>query len=178
MQSEQRCLELPQQDGNTVTLSTLRCLLEPCTRSSCTAPPPTKRSLMMFRRCANGISLVAGSDVGYHYSIRKNGDIQEGRAVIRTPATQGGHESGPCESIRRRAVQSHRCSPHRWIHPRARPSRSLNDSLSGLRTRSLQMEISVRRRQVHCVPISGGMDSKSMAPPAPRPALRFAGRNR
>jgi N-acetyl-anhydromuramyl-L-alanine amidase AmpD len=34
------------------------------------------------------------SDVGYHFFIRKNGDIQEGRPLSRTPAAQGGHNTG------------------------------------------------------------------------------------
>ena len=34
------------------------------------------------------------SDVGYHYFIRKDGTVQEGRPLERTPAAQRGHNAG------------------------------------------------------------------------------------
>ena len=34
------------------------------------------------------------SDVGYHFFIRKDGEIQEGRPLTRTPAAQAGHNTG------------------------------------------------------------------------------------
>lgn len=34
------------------------------------------------------------SDVGYHYFIKKNGEIQEGRPLSKIPAAQHGHNTG------------------------------------------------------------------------------------
>ena len=34
------------------------------------------------------------SDVGYHFFIKKDGTLQEGRPLRRVPAAQGGHNSG------------------------------------------------------------------------------------
>jgi len=34
------------------------------------------------------------SDVGYHYFIRKDGTVQEGRSLEKTPAAQKGHNTG------------------------------------------------------------------------------------
>ena len=34
------------------------------------------------------------SDVGYHYFIRSDGALQEGRPLERTPAAQAGHNAG------------------------------------------------------------------------------------
>ena len=34
------------------------------------------------------------SDVGYHFFIKKNGEVQDGRDIERTPAAQGGHNTG------------------------------------------------------------------------------------
>ena len=34
------------------------------------------------------------SDVGYHFLIRKNGTLEEGRPLDRTPAAQGGNNRG------------------------------------------------------------------------------------
>ena len=34
------------------------------------------------------------SDVGYHFFIKKDGTLQEGRSIEKTPAAQGGHNRG------------------------------------------------------------------------------------
>lgn len=71
--------------------------------------PPTREIDRVFLHCSasdvpahDDVSVMRDwhvngngwSDVGYHYFIRKDGTVQEGRSVEKTPAAQQGHNRG------------------------------------------------------------------------------------
>lgn len=65
------------------------------------------------------------SDVGYHFFIRKDGEIQEGRDLERIPAAQAGHNSGTI------AICLHGLTEERFTEDQFNSLRDLCQAING-----------------------------------------------
>lgn len=107
------------------------------------------------------------SDVGYHYFIRKDGTLEAGRALERTPAAQAGNNAGTV------AVCLHGLAPENFTEAQfqtlARLAREIDAAYSGRVTFHGHCEVSAKSCPVFPYADVLGLDSEGRLERPPPP---------